>query len=191
MNKKDIIVVSGLPRSGTSLMMQILHSMGIDIFTDNIRLPDESNPKGYFEHELVKTIEKDNSWVKEVKGKAIKIVSPLLIYLPLNYVYRIIFMNRNLNEIMRSQEKMMSFNNMDITKIEPEILEQIFVNDLNQAWIWIKEKSHSKFLEISYSELFENSKSEIEKVRDFLNINTGLETIIKVIDKNLYRTKIT
>jgi sulfotransferase family protein len=190
MGKNDIIVVTGLPRSGTSLMMQILQSIGIEPFTDNQRLPNGSNPKGYFEHELVKTIEHDSSWIEDVKGKAIKIVSPLLIYLPSNYKYKIFFMDRNYDEIIQSQERMIAESNISNSGIEPEILKQIFIKDLEHACNWIREQPNCESLEISHSKLLKNPKSEIDKICDFLELIVDLDNAIKVIDKKLYRAKL-
>ena len=186
----DIIVVTGLPRAGTSLIMQILQSMGIELFTDNKRSPDKSNPKGYFEHELVKSIEKDSSWIKNVKGKAIKIVSPLLLYLPINYSYKIIFMNRDLDEIVQSQENMLLMKGVKKSQIEPEWLKQIFAKDLKHARTWIQELPNSESLGLSHSILLKNPELELEKIKKFLNINVDLKNAINVIDKKLYRARI-
>jgi hypothetical protein len=101
--KDPVIIVSGLPRSGTSLMMQMLDAGGIPIFTDNKRSADESNPKGYYEHEKVKTIRKDKKWLSDASGKAVKIISHLLYHLPGKYNYKIIFMLRELSEVVQEQ----------------------------------------------------------------------------------------
>ena len=107
MNKfEDIIIVSGLPRSGTSLVMSMLLAGGIDIVSDNIRKPDIDNPKGYYEYEKVKTLHKDATWLSEAKGKSIKIISHLLYSLPETLTYKIIFVNRDIQEILASQGKM-------------------------------------------------------------------------------------
>jgi len=190
MDTNDIIVVTGLPRSGTSLMMQILQSMGIKLFIDKHRAPDQSNPKGYFEHELVKTIERNNFWIKDAKGKAIKIVSPLLMYLPVNINYKIIFMNRLLDEIIQSQERMLSERGKENNTINSEVLKQIFIKDLNLSRKWIAKQSQSKYLEISHSKLLENPKPELEKIKTFLDIPIDLRSTIKVIDKKLYQAKV-
>jgi len=190
MGKNDIIIVTGLPRSGTSLMMQILQSMGIELLIDNKRQPDKSNPKGYFEYDLVKMIENDSTWINSAKGKAIKIVSPLLIYLPANYKYKIIFMERDFDEIIQSQERMLSEINPANSKVEPEILKRIFVKDSKKAKAWIKGQSNSEYLSISHSKLLKNPKSEIEKIKTFLKISADLEPAIKVIDKKLYRARV-
>src|SRR5215510_8114285 len=103
----DIIVVSGLPRSGTSLMMQMLDSGGVEVVTDNIRAADTDNPRGYHEFEKVKRIKHDASWLPGTRGKVFKMISQLLYDLPPGENYRIIFMDRDLDEVLRSQEKML------------------------------------------------------------------------------------
>src|SRR5262245_7195282 len=103
----EIIIVSGLPRSGTSLMMQMLESGGVEIVTDNIRTADTDNPRGYYEFEKVKKIKQDASWLPQTRGKAFKMVSQLLYDLPASERYRIIFMERDLDEMLLSQDKML------------------------------------------------------------------------------------
>src|SRR5882724_9225667 len=107
MSDSEIIVVSGLPRSGTSLMMQMLAGGGVEIVTDAIRAADCDNPRGYQEFERVKKIKQDRSWLPEARDKAFKMVSQLLYDLPPSERYRIIFMQRDLDEVLASQEKML------------------------------------------------------------------------------------
>src|SRR5258708_1873402 len=102
----EIIVVSGLPRSGTSLMMQMLDHGGVEVVTDNLRAADTDNPKGYYEFEQVKKIARDTSWLSATRGKSFKMVSQLLYHLPPGEAYRIVFMERDLDEMLLSQEKM-------------------------------------------------------------------------------------
>jgi hypothetical protein len=190
MESNDIIVVTGLPRSGTSLMMQILQSMGIAIFTDNKRLPDESNPKGYFEHELVKTIENDTSWLKQVQGKAIKIISPLLIHLPEYYRYKIIFMIRDLDEILISQNKMLSLNKVQDKDVKKNTLKGIMNKDLNQAKSWINANDEVKCLYQEHSKIVNDFEKEILKIEKFLNVKADIEKVKLNVDKRLYRSRI-
>src|ERR1700730_19121643 len=105
--ESDVIIVSDLPRSGTSLMMQMLENGGVEVVTDNIRTADTDNPKGYYEFEKVKKIKEDASWLPATRGKAFKMVSQLLYDLPVGEKYRIIFMERDLDEVLASQEKML------------------------------------------------------------------------------------
>ena len=104
---KPVIIVSGLPRSGTSMMMKMLAAGGIEIHTDHLRKADEDNPQGYYEVELVKHLQHDSAWLHHMKGKAVKIISFLLYYLPLTLRYQIIFMQREMQEILMSQKKML------------------------------------------------------------------------------------
>src|SRR5215831_7771246 len=104
----EIMIVSGLPRSGTSLMMQMLDKGGLPVVTDNIRAADTDNPRGYYEYEQVKKIKEDASWLPATRGKAFKMVSQLLYDLPASETYRIIFMERDLEEVLQSQEKMLA-----------------------------------------------------------------------------------
>jgi len=121
---KTIIIVSGIPRSGTSMAMQILEAGGVPIFTDKKRKPDENNPKGYYEVEAVKRLDKDNSIIKKTKGKAVKVISHLLPYLPEKFEYKLIFMKRNIDEVIRSQQKMLGKDPNDY----PQELKDIFLN---------------------------------------------------------------
>jgi hypothetical protein len=103
MNDHVITIVSGLPRTGTSLMMQMIHAGGIPALTDKVRASDEDNPKGYFELEAVKRTKKDDSWLAEAAGRVVKMVHLLLYDLPVNHQYRVVFMRRELREVVRSQ----------------------------------------------------------------------------------------
>ena len=108
MDSKTVIIVSGLPRSGTSMMMKMLEAGGLKILTDNLREADANNPKGYYEFERVKQMKDGNlAWLPDAVGKVVKIVTGLIIYLPSDYKYKIIFMKRDLNEVLSSQKKML------------------------------------------------------------------------------------
>src|SRR5262245_12033356 len=103
-----ITIVSGLPRSGTSLMMQMLQAGGLPILCDQVRAADDDNPRGYLEFEKVRQLAKDAGWMNQADGKVLKVVSLLLYHLPPGFEYRVVFMRRNLDEILRSQEKMLN-----------------------------------------------------------------------------------
>lgn len=102
-----IVVVSGPPRSGTSLMMNMLGAAGVPLLVDGVRAPDVDNPRGYFEHERVKALAQDNGWIGAAEGRAVKIVYPLLRHLPAGHVYRVLWMERSLDEVIRSQNSML------------------------------------------------------------------------------------
>jgi hypothetical protein len=105
--RDEIIVISGLPRSGTSMLMQMVAAGGVPVLTDEVRQADEDNPRGYFEFQPVKNLHRDAEWLNTAKGQAVKVVAPLLPQLPAGFQYRIIFINRNLYQILSSQAQML------------------------------------------------------------------------------------
>ncbi len=189
-NSKEIIIVSGLPRSGTSLMMQILEKAGMEIFTDNKRTPDESNPKGYYEHEAVKRLARDNKWMKETQGKAVKIIAQLLFALPSRYNYKIIFMNRDIHEILLSQHKMLVKAGKAKADTFSANLLNTFNNTLQKVNEWAKRNYNVEMIYIEHKNLITNPEEEIEKVINFLNLSGSSENLAEVVDKKLHRTKI-
>ena len=105
-HRQPIVIMSGLPRSGTSLMMSILSAGGLPVLTDHQRKPDADNPKGYYEYERVKKLARgDTKWLSKADGKVVKIISALLMYLPETYSYKIIFMHRHMSEILESRSE--------------------------------------------------------------------------------------
>src|ERR1043165_1737839 len=116
--RKPITVVSGLPRSGTSMMMKMLEAGGMSLLVDNLRTADDDNPAGYYEFEPVKKLSQgDFDWLEEAQGKAVKVIAALLADLPSAYTYQIIFMRRDMFEILASQNKMLLNRGEDLKKI--------------------------------------------------------------------------
>ena len=132
---QGIIIVSGLPRSGTSLMMQMLENGGVAVVTDDIRSADPDNPRGYYEFEQVKTIKRDASWLPATRGKAFKMVSQLLYDLPPSETYRIVFMERDLEEMLLSQEKMLT--RLGRTAAPREQMKRAFALHLERLHEWL------------------------------------------------------
>ena len=133
----EILIVTGLPRSGTSLMMQIIEKSEIPVFSDGKRGKDINNPEGYFELEAVKGIVKDNSFLDLAVGKALKIVAPLPIFLNKNHKYRVIFMRRNMDEILRSQEVMLQKDQLS----EREKFRGIYEQHLSKTYRFFEDNS--------------------------------------------------
>lgn len=125
--RRPVIVVSGLPRSGTSMMMKMLAAGGVSLLTDHIREADSDNPQGYYEFERVKKLDKgDTAWVAEAQGQAVKIISQLLKHLPATYDYKVIFMRRHMDEVLASQQKMLLNRGEDTAAVSEETLAQLF-----------------------------------------------------------------
>jgi hypothetical protein len=183
----EIIVVSGLPRSGTSLMMQMLDGGGVEIVTDHIRTADTDNPRGYYEFEQVKKIKQDASWLPATRGKAFKMVSQLLYDLPPNERYRVVFMERDLDEVLSSQEKMLQ--RLGRNAAPREQITRAFVLHLKRLHEWLPTQSHIDVLRVPYRELIVNPREQAERVCAFLGLSTDAAELVKAVDPSLYRNR--
>jgi len=186
---ESIIVVSGLPRSGTSMVMKMLAAGGVDVVTDNIRKPDYDNPKGYFEYQKVKNLKNDSIWLKDMRGRAIKIISHLLYYLPLTLRYKIIFIERNMQEILDSQRKMYQRLQKQSDNIEDSVLVEKFNLHLQKIHDWIKIKNDIDCLHVHYSDILDDALRQSQTIQAFLNLPFDVEAMSKVVDLSLYRNR--
>ena len=184
-----ITIVSGLPRSGTSMMMQILESGGMKIVTDNIRKANEDNPYGYYEYEKVKEIKEDTGWLKETRGKAFKMVSQLLYDLPSAENYKVIFMKRKMNEILASQSKMLERMGSSKDGTSDAKMGEFFNKHLLKVIDWMESRKYIDVLYIDYNDLLINPDEHIKTLNRFLNYKLNEEKAVKVIDKSLYRNR--
>lgn len=183
----EIFIVSGLPRSGTSLLMQMLDHGGIEVVTDNIRTADTDNPKGYYEFELVKKTKRDASWLPGTRGKAFKMVSQLLYDLPPSERYRIVFMERDLDEVLRSQEKMLE--RLGRKAAPRESMKQAYTLHLEKLHAWLKLQANIAVLCVSYNDLIERPESQAQRICQFLGGKTNVERMVQSVDPSLYRNR--
>lgn len=183
-----IVIVSGLPRSGTSLMMQMLQAGGMPLLLDNIRQADEDNPKGYFEFEPVKQLNKDASWLEKAEGKAVKVIYRLLYDLPQNREYRIIFMKRPLGEVLRSQQIMLERRGVKRGAANDEALGEIFERELRRVEDWLTSKTHTAVLSVSYHDILKHPEENATRVANFLG-GLKAEEMAKVVTPSLHRQR--
>ena len=188
-NHEIITVVSGLPRSGTSMMMQMLRAGGLTCLTDELREADISNPKGYFEFEKVKGLRADNSWLPEAKGKVIKIISHLLSCLPPELNYKIIFMERDLDEVLASQRKMLVNQGQGEENLSDERLGQIFAQQLRQVRKMLADRQISTLF-LGYKDVLEDPVEVSTQLQAFLGNNLDQQAMRDVVDHNLYRQRL-
>ena len=185
--KQFATIVTGLPRSGTSLLMQMLRDGGLPILTDSIRSPDEDNPRGYLEFEKVKQLREDSSWLDEAIGKAVKIVHLLVLSLPEDREYRIILMRRRMPEVIASQERMLARQGKPRSNIAPLELERIFNAQLTNVIRWIDERPQFQSLEIWYHDLITHPHPCVEQIDEFLGGGLDRNAMTMTIDPQLYR----
>lgn len=184
-----ITIVSGLPRSGTSMMMKVLEAGGLEVFTDNQRVADEDNPKGYYELEQVKALKDgDVSWIETAPGKVVKVISSLLEYLPSAYKYKIIFMRREIAEILASQKQML-IRRGESSDSDDQKMAEMFQEHLKRVRVWLANQPNMDILYVDYNALMGNPAPEIKAVAEFLGLNEKLDAMLAVPDKKLYRQK--
>jgi sulfotransferase family protein len=187
---EPIVIVSGLPRSGTSMMMKMLEAGGLTVMTDAIRQADIDNPKGYYEYERVKNLEKetDKSYVREARGKVLKVISFLLKDLPEDNYYRVIFMRRHLDEVIASQNKMLDRRGEDAIQ-DRETMAEAYRNHLAAVKILIRKRPNLEMLEFRYDEAVRNPKDAARSVNVFLGGKLDEGAMSRVIDGELYRNR--
>jgi hypothetical protein len=189
MARDFITIVSGLPRSGTSLMMQMLAAGGIPPLTDNLRTPDENNPRGYFEFEPVKRLRADKSWLEQAKGRAVKIIHLLVRELPSAgpFEYRVVLMKRPMSEILASQRAMLEREGK--ASADQAMLEKVFQSQLSQLEELLQSKPCFTVLNIDHHDLIENPRLSAEKIDTFLSGGLDLDAMVKAVDPSLYRQR--
>ena len=190
-DSKTIIVVSGLPRSGTSMMMKMLEEGGIPILTDAIRTADDDNPNGYYEFELVKKLpDGQNKWLAEANHKVVKIISALLEHLPANYRYKIIFMEREPREILASQQKMLANRNEKSEIGDAEMQEQ-FQKHLAAIKYWLARQPNMDVMYVDYNKMIAKPENYCQAIADFIAIPVDVSKMLAVPNERLYRNRAT
>ena len=189
-SQEFVTVVSGLPRSGTSMMMKMLEAGGIPPMTDEIRTADKDNPKGYYEFERVKQLDKgDTVWVKNAQGKVVKVISALLKHLPSEYEYRVIFMRRNMPEILASQRKMLVRRGENPDKMDDEKMAALFDKHLQSVQEWLQTQPNVSVLYVHYRDMLADPLPQIDKIIHFLDQDLNVEKMTDVVDPDLYRNR--
>ena len=187
---EPIVIVSGLPRSGTSMMMKMLEAGGIPPLTDKLRTADDDNPKGYYEFERVKQMDKgDTGWVPQAQGKVVKVISALLKYLPSSYHYQVIFLRRHMSEILASQRKMLINRGEDPDKMDDAQMGMLFENHVRQVEKWLAQQSNIEVLYVHYSDVMADPLTAINSMSRFLGRDMDVRAMAEVVDPNLYRNR--
>lgn len=190
MAKDYVIVVSGLPRSGTSMMMKMLEAGGLEILTDDLREADANNPKGYYEFERVKQMKDgDLAWVPDAVGKVVKIVTGLITFLPAEYNYKVIFMQREIKEVLSSQKKMLGRLGKGDDNIPDDKMAKIYLEHLKQVNAWLVRQPNIEVLYLIYNSMVADPTEALNKVNALLGGNMDIQTMSAVVDKELYRER--
>ncbi len=189
--REYVTIVSGLPRSGTSMMMNMLQAGGMKLLVDDVRTADEDNPKGYYEFERVKKLPDDTSWLPAAQGKVVKAISELLKHLPTDgsYRYKVVFMRRNIDEILNSQTKMLKRRGTHDPSVVDEEIRRMFLVHLDRINDFLRIHDCFETLYVNYNLMLQDPSDKIAAVNDFLGGDLDTTAMAAVIDKALYRNR--
>ena len=184
-----ITVVSGLPRAGTSMMMQMLADGGLSASTDAARGADEDNLRGYYELEVVKRTKLDSSWVQDAVGKAVKVIYLLLKDLPADYEYRLVFMRRNVDEVVRSQQAMLARREEKGAKIPASQMAATFQRELDRCDQWLARQPGFQVLDVEHHAVIDDPLGQARRICDFLGQSLDINAMAAAVDPALYRQR--
>jgi len=187
--RKFVTIVSGLPRSGTSMMMRMIDAGGIPALTDNLRAADDDNPRGYFEFEPVKRTKEDPSWLALAEGKVVKMVYRLLYDLPADREYRVVFMQRNLAEVIASQNVMLDRQGKSAGPLSDEKLMGLFQVELSKADQWLRAQPNFRLLYVNYNAALQDPQPAVRAVNEFLGGDLDTQAMLRVVEPALYRQR--
>jgi hypothetical protein len=188
---RPLVLVSGLPRSGTSMLMQMLEKGGMPIVTDQIRTADEDNPRGYHEFERIKEIDKttDKSWLRNYRGQVIKTISFLLQYLPLDLNYQVIFIRRDIEEVLRSQNKMLERSGAKDPLVPDDKMRRNYEFHLKKVFYCLDHVPNFEALYLDYPEVVANPFAEAKRINAFLGGRLDVRAMASAVDTGLYRNR--
>jgi hypothetical protein len=186
---EPVTVVSGLPRSGTSLAMQMIHAGGLPAVTDGQRTSDDDNPRGYFEFERVKQLRNDKAWLDEAAGKVVKVIHLLLTELPDDRPYRVVFMRRDLREVVKSQSTMLSRSGRAGGGLPPERLMAVYEQQLKSVDAWLAARPNFRRLDVPYADLVAAPGTWVPQVNAFLGGTLNEPAMLASVDPSLHRNR--
>lgn len=184
-----ITIVSGLPRSGTSLMMQMLVAGGMTALADGERRADTDNPRGYLEWERVKQLPDHPEYIAEAEDKVVKVISRLMLSLPSGHEYRVIFMQRPMAEVLKSQDEMLRRRGTYKEGVGPAMVAAAFEKHLREVCVWMDGKPYVKAMRVAYHDVLSRAKDVADEVAHFLGITLDVDAMAQQVDESLYRNR--
>ncbi len=184
-----ITVVSGIPRSGTSLMMQMMAAGGVPVLTDGQRSADANNPRGYFELESVKSLSKNQDIIGQAEGKVVKVISSLLPSLPKQFQYRVVFMCRPLEEVVSSQNRMLERLGKEVPPTPTAAVVAAFEEHLKKTRSWLSQQPNFEVLYVDYPAVLQSPEEQAGRICGFLGRALDVPAMIRQIEHSLHREK--
>lgn len=187
--REDITVVSGVPRSGTSLVMQMLQAGGVPLLVDGVRPADEHNPRGYFEYEPVKGLAGDASWLPQARGRAVKVIHVLLRSLPEGFDYRVILVRRDLRQVVASQDAMLAGGAGAPAGPAGERLAEIYAQQLQEIEAWLEDRQRLRVLRVEHAALVADPLATARAIAAFLELDGVAGAMAAAVDGSLFRSR--
>lgn len=184
-----LTIVSGLPRSGTSMMMRMLEAGGMEALTDHVRTANQENPAGFYEYEPVKRTKDDPSWVEPSLGKAVKMVYQLVYDMPKSQSYRVLCMRRNMDEILASQRAMLMRSGHNPDEVSDDQISRLFNKALVQFESWVQTQPNIQMIMVSYNAIQQDPRAELGRLCEFLDGRLDLDAMVSIVDPKLYRNR--
>jgi len=169
-------------------MMQMLAAGGMTLLTDHERRPDIDNPRGYYEWELIKRLPKEPHRINEAEGKAVKVISQLLLSLPVGRDYKLIFMERPLPEVLASQDEMLKRRG-STQSIDHALLTTAFRDHMKEIVAWLEAREDIPVCRVGYRKLVSDPSGSARMVREFLGLELDVEAMAQQVDASLYRNR--
>jgi len=170
-------------------MMQMLDAGGLPAVRDEIRTADEDNPRGYYEFERVKQIKTDKAWLPDAMGRVVKMIHALISDLPEGYEYRVLFMRRELDEVLTSQTKMLTRHGKSGASLPPDKLKGVYLQQIEKVMSWMKARPHFRVMEVNYNALVADPAAESAKIAAFLDGRVDAAKMAGAVDPSLYRNR--
>ncbi|MGE5193482.1 MAG: sulfotransferase domain-containing protein [Deltaproteobacteria bacterium] len=184
-----VTIVSGVPRSGTSMMLRMLAAGGLPVLTDGVRGADEDNPHGYLEWEGVKSLKEDASWVARAVGKAVKVIYHWLPALPLEFRYRVVFMQRDLDEVLASQSAMLERRGAVTQSPDDATMKRLFQEELREIDEWLRQRPSFVRLDVDYADVIADPRVQADRVSAFLGGELDNQAMADIVDPAMYRRR--
>ncbi len=185
----EITVVTGLPRSGTSMAMGMLHAAGVPLLVDAHRPADASNPRGYFEYAPVKATRREAAWVASARGRAVKVIHALVPHLPEAERYRVVWMQRDLDEVLRSQERMLERQGQQPEVGDRALLRTAYARQLDELRVWLGRRSTASVLELDHALVLGRPDEAAHQLARFVGRPAQAGAMARAVDASLYRER--
>lgn len=171
------------------MLLRMLVAGGLPILTDGVRAADEANPHGYLEWERVKTLKHDTSWVAGAVGKGVKVIYHWLYDLPLDFRYRVLFMRRDLDEVLASQAAMLKLRNVADPSRDDTRMKRLFQNELREIDDWMARQRSFSVLDVDYGAVLDDPLEQAKRVDAFLGGTLDTRAMAAMVDPALYRQR--